>query len=236
MKKKILIFDFDGTLTPYPSTKYEILAKAGYTKESGNKEYQEVLDEGYGYLDGYYEFFLRALKKGGVPLTDESVIYGADKVKYNEGVETFLSKLGEVSSEELNCYILSSGFRAYLQNIIIRKYFKDVFGTTMKYNDGVIEGIDLLLDEMMKVDVIKNILALEGKTENDCSEVYYIGDGLTDVHAMRYVKSNGGTSIFIVHKNDMSVYDKLKKDNVVDIAFSTDFSKGKGIYDYFIKE
>ena len=48
-----------------------------------------------------------------------------------------------------------------------------------------------------KVLAIKDILKRNNRSENDCNNVYYIGDGYSDATAMRFVHENGGKAIFV---------------------------------------
>jgi len=61
---------------------------------------------------------------------------------------------------------------------------------------GLICGIDEIMIDNKKVLAIIYILSKNGRNKNDCSNVYYIVDGYSDVFAMRFVHNNGGKSHF----------------------------------------
>lgn len=70
------------------------------------------------------------------------------------------------------------------------------------------------MSDKNKVVAIEEILKTIGNKDNDCSNVIYIGDGLTDYYAMKYIKEHGGTTIFVYqdpnHKDILAI--KEKKD------------------------
>ncbi len=238
--KYTIIYDFDGTLTPHPIQKFEILEKCGmkdgaHNPEFWNRTFDEQHQKNTDVYTAMYNIFLEIIKDKGLTLTDDNFSYGSDEVIYNDGVEDFLEIL---SNNDISNYLVSSGLKVFLEKVTISKYFKDIYATTFNYDNNN-EAIDIkfLMSDKNKVPVIKDIIKRIGNKENDCSNVIYIGDGLTDYYAMEYIKNNGGTTIFVCNDlNDKEFQvnrDKMK--DVVDLFTIGDYKEGSELYNY-VKE
>ena len=80
------------------------------------------------------------------------------------------------------------------------------------------------MSDKNKVQAIKEICKINAISENDCSNIIYIGDGFTDYYAMEYVKNNGGITIFVYQDcNDKDVLTMQEK-GVVSFSTLADFS------------
>lgn len=222
--KKIVIYDFDGTLTPYPMTNFGILEKCGFIGGANNNEFQKLVvkrmvDKKIDAYTSFFETILDVIESYGYPLKDEVLLFDVDKLEYNNGVLEFLKYLNDSNVDN---YIISSGIKCFLDNIVISKYFKEIYATTFKYNNKEIVGIDNLITDTKKIDCIKDIMYKNNI--NDCSNIIYIGDGLTDLPIMEYVKNNGGITIYV--GSDIK---DINKDNISYIC-DKDYSKNSDIY------
>lgn len=187
---KIIIYDFDGTLTPYALPKFEILEKCGlkhgahnpYFLELSQKRAKEANIDLYKAL---YDIYFETIKNAGFKLTDENFSLGYDKVDYNPGVREFLNMLYQ---NNINNYLLSSGVKVFLEKVSISPYFQEIYATIFTYdqNDEA-NGIEFLMSDKNKVIAIKEILKKNGINNEECSNIIYIGDGLTDYYAMKYI-------------------------------------------------
>lgn len=217
---KILIYDFDGTLTPYEVPRYEILKKCNCNQQRLMEEISISMKKGLDKYEALYDAYFRILKENNYQLIDDNFILGSDEATYNKGVESFVR---EISPKN---YLISSGIKVYLDNLTITPYFSNIYGTTFKYENGIVVGIEKIINGIEKINCIKEI-----EEQNPNSLIIYLGDGLTDKEAFQYVKSIGGKSLFIIN-NNINVYNKFKEENIIDLGFSNDFtSKGK-IYTY----
>jgi len=223
MDKKIVIFDFDGTLTCDSLPKFEILEKCGYSKGLLDIKFLTKvitrIPKCPNIYQALYETILNIISNSGLPLNDETITLGAEKVEFNEGVHEFLSTL---KSKGIKSYILSSGVKSYLEKSSIGDMVSGIFATTFSYNlKGYIAGIRFCMSDKRKVNSIKAILRQNNLPENDTSNIIYIGDGITDIHAFTFVKNNGGTAIF--------VYDDANKKDIESIA-------DKGIINHIVEK
>ena len=223
---KIIIYDFDGTLTPHPLPRLEIVEKCGFVGGTRGKDYldlckQRMVEKNIDLYAAVYEVTFDILKNSGIKTTDDNISLGADNLEYNPGVEEYLEMLNK---NNVSNYLLSSGVKVYLDRVAISKYFKEIYATTFKYKDDEAIDIDFLMSDKNKVFAIKDIIKSIGNKENDCSNIIYIGDGFTDYYAMEYVKNNGGTSIFVYNNLDSKDILLMKEKNVVDFFVKADYT------------
>ena len=223
--KKIIIYDFDGTLTPYKLPKFEILDKCGIKEGLNNpiirtKAQEKVNKTGTNLYEALHKTILEVIKANGYKLTDENICLGYDKIDYNKGVFEYLETLTE---NGIKNYILSSGTKVFIEKTDISKYFEYIY-------DDKKEIIDLkeLMTPQNKVQAIKEIMKLNN--EKDCSNIIYIGDGLTDYYAMEYVIKNNGISIFVYEKEENK--EQIKEKDVVTFSALKDYSKNTKLYNY----
>ena len=217
MNKKICIYDFDGTLTPYPITKISVLEDIGFENGTMGDKFNRLVSNRMHSknLDVYaasFEVLLEVLKENNVLVTKDGLKVGADRLEYNPGVCDFFERNKDMN---LSNYIVSCGSREYLDGIVIKNYFTDIYATTLKFDENnEAYDVDFLMTDKLKVEVIKKILIDNGINDEDCSNVIYVGDGLTDLYAMEYVKKHGGETIFVYLNED----DSLKAAREVDVV------------------
>lgn len=228
----INIFDFDGTLTTETWPKFWVWAKKfGYSGEKRNDDLEGALAEyrsthAGDALETFFGFFNDLLVNNKEVLTYEELMEGEKYIQYNPGVTEFIGK-----SVAKN-YIVSGGLKEFLQKLKIASNFDGIYGTPVKHNEnGLITGIGEVMTDDKKILAIKEILKLNNRQENDCRNVYYVGDGCSDAIAMRFVHNNGGKAVFVhqPNKNDglydytNKIYEKLNSDGMVDFCCLADY-------------
>ena len=236
--KEIIIYDFDGTLTPYSLPKFEILEKSGMKDGAHNPLFLELSqnrskDENIDLYKAMYDTYFEIIKNAGFKLTDENFSLGYDNVDYNNGVIEFLNMLYQ---NNISNYLLSSGVKVFLEKVSISTYFKEIYATIFTYNqDNEANGFEFLMSDKNKVIAIKEILKKNGIDNEDCSNIIYIGDGFTDYYAMQYIKEHGGTSIFVYKNLNSKDMQSIKEKDVVDFYTKADFSQNSELYNYVKK-
>ena len=234
----INIFDFDGTLTTETWPKFWVwVKKFGYCGEKRNNDLEIAIAEyrknhSGDVLETFFGFFNDLLAKNNETLTYEELMEGEKYIKYNPGVNKFLEK-----SLEKN-YIVSGGLKEFLQKLKIAKNFDGIYGTQVKYNqNGLIFGIGEVMTDDKKILAIKDIIKRNNRQGNDCRDVYYIGDGYSDLIAMKFVHNNGGKAVFVYQPNqddelfrqNKKVYEKLNADGIIDYCCTADYRKGSDL-------
>lgn len=236
--KSIIIYDFDGTLTPYSLPKFEILEKCGLQHGALNPNFLEMSknkaqDEKVDLYTAIYRTYFEIIKNANLSLSDDNFCLGANTVIYNNGVVDFLNFLKD---NGVSNYLLSSGIKVYLEKTNIAHFFEEIYGTTFIYNsNGEAVGIDYLMSDKNKVDAIKDIVKMTGNNENDCQNIIYIGDGFTDYYAMEYVKRNGGTSIFVYKNKNSQDLKRLEEKDVISFSTYADFSYDSQLSEFIKK-
>lgn len=224
MHKKIIIYDFDGTLTPNPVTKFEILEKCGYKGGVDNKELVEKFQTKFkkdtdNFYDAIYRTFIEMVNKTSYKMTDANISLGADKMEFNPGIIEFFE---EIKDYNVSNYILSSGLKVLIAKTKVARFFDEIYATTFKYNDNIAYEPDCLIDDEAKAFYIEKIV--KNNNKNNCNDIIYIGDDLTNYYAMEYVKNNGGITIFVYYDENSPDLVKAKESGVVSYFFKADYS------------
>ena len=216
----IFIYDFDGTLTPYSLPQYPILKYCGYSDDILIKRVNSLMEYGVDFYTAYYRCYQTILAEGNINMTRENICLGAECTKFNNGVIDYFERF-QSSKTGIKHYIVTSGIKDYVDKTPIRGLVDGVYGVTFKEENGEFKGIDFLLSDKRKVDVIKQIQ----QANNGTNQIVYFGDGFTDKDAFEYVHSIGGKNIFIAsNPNSKQVYQTMNKDGIIDIIFNPDFS------------
>ena len=233
--KPINIFDFDGTLTTETWPKFWVwVKKFGYSGEKRNENLENALalyrtTHSGDALETFFGFFNDLLVENNETITYEELMEGEKYIKYNPGVIDFL----EMSF--VKNYIVSGGLKEFLQNLKIANYFDGIYGTPVKHEqNGLITGIGEVMTDSKKIDAIKNILKENNREENNCQNVYYIGDGYSDLIAMKFVHNNGGKAIFVyqpsqndeLYQHNKKVFEELNTDGIIDFCYTADYRNG----------
>lgn len=234
----INIFDFDGTLTTETWPKFWVwVKKFGYCGEKRNDDLENALSKyraihSGDLLETFFGFFNDLLVENDETLTYEELMEGEKYIKYNPGVSDFLEK-----SFAKN-YIVSGGLKEFLQKLKIANSFDGIYGTPVKHNqNGFIYGIGEVMTDDKKILAIKDILKRNNRQENNCRNVYYIGDGYSDLIAMEFVHNNGGKSIFVhqpnqddeLYQQNKKIYEKLNIDGIIDFCYTADYRNGSAL-------
>lgn len=227
----IIIYDFDGTLTPFGIPKYKILEENGYNEITLMSEAKSLVhNKGISLYEAFYDIYFNLFKKNEIALNAENILYGSDSIIFNSGVIDFFDKFAN-KENGIHNYIVTAGIKEYVDNNIISGYVEEIFGVELEKIDDLYTGIKYLLDDKQKPVVIKKILDSE-----DYKSVVYIGDGLTDLEAFSYVKSIGGTTIFVGETDkDYSAFNQLKEKELVDYYFIKDYSENSDLRKFLQK-
>ena len=221
MKK--IIYDFDGTLTPFSIPRFSILEKCGYEDGALNSKFlnevkTRMKNENLDLYVSFYKTMFDKMNENNIELKDINFCYGAEEIEYNKGVISFLENLHK---NNIFNYVLSSGLKVYLEKTKISPFIKDIFGTMM--------------NDKKKVIGIKKILESLNIEDDDCRELIYIGDGLTDLDAMEFIKEHGGITIFVCQDLDGKDLEKIKENPNVDCYFKADYSSDSDLSMYINK-
>lgn len=228
----VIIYDFDGTLTPYSLPQYEILKRIGYDDEKLMKLVKEKMkNDGISLYLSYFKTFKELLLKNGILFNKKNIILGVEETKFNNGVLNYFRDL-QYQNTGIRHFIISSGLSDYILNTSLSNYIDGVFGTTFFEKNEEYTELKTLMTDEEKVLAIRQIQSLYSDFEKN--DIIYFGDGLTDKKAFEYVHSIGGKSIFV--SNDIternSTLTKLQEMRIIDEYFKLDFDYQSDIYHY----
>ena len=196
MKEVQIVYDFDGTLTPSPVPFFPILKECGITEKEFYQKIAELKDNVINDVyESWFQSFFEIVQNSSLETHD--VTKGAQDIIFCEGIEEWFSNVKEIEGKNISHYIVTSGIEEYLYASLIAKHITKIFGASFIHENGKLKAIEKLISDKGKVDCIKKINTFHGREENDCTNLIYIGDGLTDYYAMKFVFSNGGTSILV---------------------------------------
>ena len=228
MKK--IIYDFDGTLTPFSIPRFSILEKCGYEDGALNPKFLNEVktmmkNENLDLYVSFYKTMFDKMNENNIELKDSNFCYGAEDIEYNKGVIYFLENLHK---NNIYNYVLSSGLKVYLEKTKISPFIKDIFGTTFKYNenDEVID-FDILMNDKKKVIGIKKILESLGWTWVATME---IGKGC-QVHLRANEIPMNETIIVSVSKHLTCI-----KNGIINDTYDCSRDGNRCVYGYFIKK
>ena len=175
----IIIYDFDGTLTPYSLPQYEILIENGYSDDILEEKIKnKIIIEKCSLYQAYYQIYKEILKEKNIKFNKSNICKGAESVKFNKGVEEYFKAM-QYKETGVKHYIVTSGLQEYIYQTSIEKYVQGIYGVTFKEDNGIYTDLDVLLDDTKKVEVIKKLII----ENNNDKEIIYFGDGLTDKKA-----------------------------------------------------
>lgn len=230
MKIKTIIYDFDGTLTPYSVPQYEIITKCQITiEEFMNQVIQRAKRENKPLIQSYLTQYRETLQKQKIPLTAENFCLGADKIEYNPGTIDFLQKN---KTEKRKQYIITAGLEIYVKHTPIAPFIDGIYGSTFSQEKGKEDEILLSMEKETKNKFIRQIV----NEEKEAKSIVYIGDGLTDEPAFQEMKKLGGISIYLYHtEEDKKIGQKLKETGKIDYVFPADFTTGADLEKWITK-
>lgn len=236
----INIFDFDGTLTTETWPKFWVwVKKFGYNGEQRNDNLENALAEYRknhvgDVLETFFCFFNDLLVYNNETLTYEELMEGENYIEYNPGLNEFIEKTDSKN------YIVSGGLKEFLEHLKAIECFDGIYGTPVKHNEsGKIIGIGEVMTDDKKILAICDILKRNNRKENDCRNVYYIGDGYSDAAAMKFVHDNGGMAIFVhqpnkddeLYNHNNKIYELLNAEGIVDFSCTADYRDGSNLSD-----
>lgn len=249
-----IAYDFDGTLVPGNMQEHSFIPKLGIAKETFWAEANKMArDHDMDEILAYMQLMLRKSEEKGIPIHRKDIIgYGRD-IRFFPGVETFFDRINTYANEQgvnLDHHIISSGLREFIAGTSIAHHFRNIFASGFKFNqNGVAEWAALAINYTNKTQYLfrinkgidnayDNTLINKSMPEENrpmpFSRMIYVGDGETDVPAMKMLKYQGGATIAVYNPKGKATRDKpspralceeLIKQNRVDYIAPADYSE-----------
>jgi hypothetical protein len=212
-----LVYDFDGTLAPGNMQEQSFLPAVG---SDGKKFWPEAKDRAKKHdmdeILAFMELMLERSKATRTPAKRETFKSYGERIKFFPGVETWFVRIDEFAKAAgvaASHFIISSGNRETIEGTPIAKHFKRIFASSFRYDEnGVAVWPALAVNYTNKAQFLFRInKGIDNAYDNTTINKYtpeedrpvpfknfiYIGDGETDVPAMKMVTYQGGKSIVV---------------------------------------
>lgn len=212
-----IAYDFDGTLAPGNMQEYNFIPdlnmdKGEFWQEANELAKRHDMDEVLAYM----HLMLIKAKEKNIPIREEAFMKYGEKITFFEGVESYFDRINAYAASKgmhLEHFIISSGLREFVNGTAIAKHFKTVFASGFEYDEnGCACWPALVVNYTNKTQFLfrinkgiynsyDNTLINKSMPEDEravpFSNFIYIGDGETDVPAMKMVNLYGGTTIAV---------------------------------------
>ena len=241
------MYDFDKTLCDQDMQNYSFIPNLNMTSEEFWNETEKFSKKHYmeGILS-YMYYMMYKCKEKGIPFTQEYLRSLGKNVNFYKGVQNWFSRInkyGESLGVRVEHYIISSGIKDIIDGSEIKDEFKKIFACQYYFDeDGEVLWPKIAINYTQKTQYIFRISKgafdeTDNRKVNDkmsdriipYQNMIYIGDGLTDVPCMTFVKKQGGTSIAIYPKGNKDKVVNLLLDNRVNYICSADYQEGSDL-------
>lgn len=252
-----ICYDFDGTLSPGNMQEYGFMESLGTTPAKfWLRSNAFAQDNSADFNLAYMKRMIEEAHSMNVPFNKEAFCEYGKSVKLYNGVESWFKRINKYGKEhgvDVKHYIISSGLKEIIECTSIGKYFECIFASAYIYDaNGVpcwpanVVNYTSKTQYLFRInkgccDINDNKKINSYVKEEDrpvpFSNMVFIGDGETDIPAMKMVKVNGGHSIAVYNSAKKGKKDKAMKlidENRVNIVVNADYSAGKNL-DKYIK-
>jgi hypothetical protein len=221
MSKKLIriaiAYDFDGTLAPGNMQEHSFIPKLGINKTEFWKAANAMAKEqDMDHILAYMQLMLQKAEEKHIPVTRKAFFEHGKEISFFNGIETYFDRINRYAAEReavIDHHIISSGVRDIIKGTSIARHFKNIFasGFVFDANDVAVwpalainytnktqylfrinKGIDNSYDNTLINKYIEH-----DKRPIPFPRMIYLGDGETDVPAMKMIKQEGGTAIAV---------------------------------------
>lgn len=219
-----IAYDFDGTLAPGNMQQHSFIPKLGIDNKSFWEEANKIArDNDMSEILAYMYLMIRKANEKEIPITQDAFIEYGKGLKLYPGVNKYFSKINQYAESkniELQHFIISSGLLDILKGTDIFHEFKKVFASSFKYNvNNVAEWPAIAIDYTNKTQFLFRInKGINNSWDNEKINRYvpdserpipfkrmvYIGDGETDIPAMKMIMYQGGKAIVVYNPDQNS--------------------------------
>lgn len=230
MIKIAIAYDFDGTLAKGNIQENSFIPKVGTNKDDFWRKTKETAQENdMDEILSYMYQIVKCADNADIKITKDALKEHGKSVEYFNGVESFFERINKYAKNKnikIEHFIISSGTKEMLEGTTIAKYFKNIYASSFMYDTyGKPIWPALAINYTTKTQFLFRInkgiynawdntqinkYIPEDERNIDFKHMVYLGDGETDIPAMKLLKDKGGLSI--------AVYDpehpKEKIDNV----------------------
>lgn len=223
-KRKIKIaicYDFDGTLSPGNMQEHSLLPALNIKKKVFWDEVKKIAKEKkMNEVLAYMYLTLEKAKQVQHRITRKAFKDHGKNINLFDGLNDYFKEINKYAIAKsliIEHYIISSGLKEIIEGTKIKNNFKFIFASEFYYDEnGVAKWPSLAIDYTNKTQYLfrinKGIMNIWDNTKINkytpdekryipFSRIIYIGDGETDIPAMKMVNYQGGYSIAVYDPN-----------------------------------
>jgi phosphoserine phosphatase len=259
-RRTAIVYDFDGTLAPGNIQEHSFLPKHDVDKGEFWKRVRLVAEsQDCDEILVYMHEMLKLARQKNIPITrDDLRKHGADLELY-KGVESWFDRLNVYASDrglDLEHYVISSGNDELIRGCQINSRFKRIFASRFLYDEeGTAQWPGLAINYTTKTQYLFRInKGVENSWDNEAvnrwiplderpvpfERMIFIGDGDTDIPAMKMTRQQGGHAIAVFkpdiwdnQKTQEKLHNLIAEDRANYVA-PADYSQG-GQLDVIVK-
>jgi 2-hydroxy-3-keto-5-methylthiopentenyl-1-phosphate phosphatase len=243
----VIVYDFDGTLTPQPMQEYTVLPELGITGDAFWKEVDaEVHRTGGDSILTYMRLLVEKIEANKAHLNRKALRELAAGIKYYPGVDDWFNRINTYVAQrsdgrvQVRHYIVSAGLGEILEGISIKSHFTRIYASQYYFDHHEAARFPtIVINDTAKTQYLFRInkgrehayetineYMPEGDRPIPFQHMLYVGDGLTDVPSMTVVKKYGGFAV-AVHKprsqTSIAVCKNLVDANRIDFYAPADY-------------
>lgn len=246
-----IAYDFDGTLAPgnmperdfIPALK---LKPTQFWKKVKAHAKAHDMDEILAYMD----LMLQEARAKQVKINRQAFIDYGKSLTFFPGVEGWFKRINAYGGKlglDIKHYVISSGLREMVAGTKIAKHFEFVFASGFRYDvHDVAEWPALAVNYTNKAQYLFRInKGIPNSWDNSTinkfmphaerpvpfENMLYLGDGETDIPAMKMLTYQGGRAIAVYPPNKKGAKENairlVEKEDRADAAVRADYSEGK---------
>ena len=229
--KVAIAYDFDGTLAPGNMQEHSFIPELGIRKHDFWKDVKEIarvhhMDE----ILAYMYLMIKKAYDSEKKVSKTAFIEHGRKIPLFEGVEEWFDRInsfGRNNNIKIFHYIVSSGLREIIEGTKIFNDFEYVFASGFKYDQHEVAiwpalAVNYTTKTQYLFRINKGIInshdnekinqyTPEEERDVPFERMIYIGDGETDVPAMKMIEYQGGTAIAVYRPNSSKSKDATMK-------------------------
>jgi 2-hydroxy-3-keto-5-methylthiopentenyl-1-phosphate phosphatase len=259
MAKKInriaIAYDFDGTLAPGNMQEHNFLPALGikpktFWANAKKKAKEHDMDE----ILAYMQLTIDEATSKKLPIRKSDFVNYGKSIDFFDGVETYFDRINTYAKKKgliIEHYVISSGLREFVKGTKISKHFEKIFASGFEYDaNGVAIWPALAVNYTNKTQYLFRInKGIKNSYDNQEINKYmpenerhipfermiYLGDGETDVPAMKMIKYQGGKAVAVYNpklrskkgrKSPKQICEELIAQNRADYIAPANYQEG----------
>lgn len=254
-----IAYDFDGTLAPGNMQEHSFIPKLGinnkeFWQEANDRAKEHDMDE----ILAYMQLMLQKADEKEIPVTKQAFSELGKEITFFKGVESYFDLINQYAAEKntiIDHYIISSGIRDIIKGTSIAKHFTNIFASGFVFDrEDVAVWPALAINYTNKTQYLFRInKGINNSHDNSIinkfiemdkrpipfSRMIYLGDGETDVPAMKMIKFQRGTAIAVYDpekkpqkekQSPKQICEELIEQNRADYIASADYTENSKLF------